>query len=50
MLERGRVVEEGTADALLRRGGGFAELFGGAEPRATQPGVAAQAAVPSSTA
>ena len=29
VLERGRIVEEGTAAELLGRGGAFARLFGG---------------------
>ena len=29
VLERGRIVEEGTAAGLLGRGGAFARLFGG---------------------
>jgi ATP-binding cassette subfamily B protein len=32
VLDRGRVVEEGSADSLLSRGGAFTELFGALQP------------------
>ena len=32
VLDRGRIVEEGVADALMARGGAFADLFGGLQP------------------
>jgi ATP-binding cassette subfamily B protein len=32
VLDRGRIVEDGSADSLMARGGAFAELFGVLQP------------------
>jgi ABC-type multidrug transport system fused ATPase/permease subunit len=32
VLARGRIVEDGSADSLMARGGAFAELFGVLQP------------------